>query len=135
MPVATFHFSGGDLDQAVSADFLRRVSTVFAEELESPVDRIRAFLIPHGEALSAVKGEVPGERSVFFEFFVLEGRALEQRQRIARAFTELIAQYLGVDASSVRGRCIQVPPEDWCIGGQFASELRKSEIAQRKTLS
>jgi phenylpyruvate tautomerase PptA (4-oxalocrotonate tautomerase family) len=52
---------------------------------------------------------------------VLEGRAAEQRRRLLEAFTDLLVDLLGVDRKLVRGRIIQVSPDDWAIGGVPAS--------------
>lgn len=132
MPVVKFHVSGVRQPDSVVETFLIQASETYARILECPLDRVRAFYVPHEDIAVAIRGQVPGPRSVFFEFIVLEGRSLEQRQKIAREFSELIERVLEVDVDVVRGRCIRVEPEDWCIGGVFASELRKAEIEQRK---
>ena len=62
---------------------------------------------------------------------MLEGRAAEQRRRLLEAFTDLLVDLLGVDRKLVRGRIIQVSPDDWAIGGVPASVARRSEIAAR----
>ncbi|MBD3654940.1 4-oxalocrotonate tautomerase [Marinobacter sp.] len=132
MPVVKFHVSGGRHPDSVVEKFLTQASEQYARILECPVDRVRAFYVLHDENLVAIKGRVPGPLSVFFEFIVLEGRSLEQRQKIATKFCELIEGVLDVDPDVVRGHCIRVEPEDWCIGGWFASDLRKTEIEKRK---
>ena len=38
---------------------------------------------------------------------------------------------LGVDRRLVRGRIIQVHPDDWAIGGVPANAARQAEIASR----
>ena len=43
----------------------------------------------------------------------------------------LLADTLDVDPGLIRGRCIRVHPQDWCIGGAGADRLREAEIAQR----
>ena len=81
-----------------------------------------------------VAGELAAVNKVhapFFEFIVLEGRSLAQRQRLLKDFTELLVEVLGVRREHVRGACRLVRPEDWAIGGEPASALRKDEIAAR----
>lgn len=66
-----------------------------------------------------------------FEYPVLKGRPKEQRFELMRTFTDQVAVILGIEPQLVRGRCIQLDPDDWGIGGLPASELRKQEIEQR----
>ncbi|SFM45304.1 tautomerase family protein [Marinobacter pelagius] len=132
MPVVKFHVSGPRHPDQVVRKFLSEASEKYAGVLECPMDRVRAFYVSHADTDVATMGQVPGPRSVFFEFIVLEGRSLEQRQKIAQEFSELIGRVLEVEVELVRGHCIRVEPEDWCIGGRFASDLRKSEIENRK---
>jgi|SRR5690554_2943429 len=132
MPVAKFYSSGCVLEAETIERFLDSASDIYAKILDCPKDRVRVYLIPMASEHVAIEGEIPGPPSFYFEFIVLEGRSLEQRQQIARGFCELIGSAFSVDSRKVRGHCIRVNPEDWCIGGQFASELRKSEIEARK---
>lgn len=132
MPVAKFHVSGFTGEAQVIRTFLKRVSETYAEILECPQERVRVYFLPCSADMAAIEGKVPGPLSAFFDFVVLEGRPLEQRQAIARSFCKLIHEVLGVDVGRVRGQCIRVEPGDWCIGGQFASDLRKSEIEARQ---
>jgi phenylpyruvate tautomerase PptA (4-oxalocrotonate tautomerase family) len=62
---------------------------------------------------------------------VLEGRPVEQRHRLLSGFTDILVDVLGVARSRVRGRIIQVHPDDWAIGGVPASGARRDEIAAR----
>ena len=62
---------------------------------------------------------------------MLEGRPAEQRRRLLGAFTDIIVDTLRVDRRAVRGRIIQVSPDDWAIGGVPASSVRGAEIAAR----
>lgn len=134
MPIVRFHSAGLRHSETVVTNFLEKASEIYARILECPVDRVRALYIPHDRKMVATGGATPGPASVFFEFIVLEGRSLAQRQRIASEFTDLIEKLLGVDLAVIRGHCIRVDPEDWCIGGRFASDIRESEIEQRKKL-
>ena len=57
---------------------------------------------------------------------------MEQRHRLLAEFTDLIVEVLGATRSRVRGRVIQVPPDDWAIGGVPASAARRDEIVARR---
>lgn len=131
MPVAKFYSSGYALEAEAIKKFLDRASDLYARILEYPKDRVRVYFFPIGSECVAIEGRMPGPASFFFEFIVLEERSLEQRQQIARSFCDLVKSVFDVDARKVRGHCIRVQPEDWCIGGQFASDLRKKEIDAR----
>lgn len=135
MPVAKFYASGCTPDKNAVEALLDRASALYAEILECPKDRVRVYFFPVDADCAAVEGGVTGRASFFFEFIVLEGRRLAQRQEIARGFCDLAVSVLGIEARRVRGQCISVQPEDWCIGGQFASDLRASEIDARKNQS
>ncbi|MAO12128.1 tautomerase family protein [Marinobacter sp.] len=132
MPVAKFYVWGSEPNNDSVREFLDRASDVYANVLECPKERVRVIFIPCSRDMVAVEGNVPGAASVFFEFIVLQGRSLTQRQQIAKGFCGLIEDVLGLDLQRVRGRCIPVAPEDWCIGGEFADSLRKTEIESRK---
>jgi len=80
----------------------------------------------------AVGGE-PGRVAPYFTVIVLEGRPAEQRRRLLGALTDIVVDVLGVDRRDVRGRIIQVAPDDWGIGGVPASAARRDEIAARST--
>lgn len=63
----------------------------------------------------------------------LEGRPVEQRQRLLGEITDALCDVLGAIRSRVRGRIAQVPAEDWGIGGVPASSrpARRSSPAPR----
>lgn len=132
MPIVQFNVSGPTLSDTEVRGLLEEASGIYAKVLDCPLDRVRAFYLPHGFSHAAAHGKVTHERVVFFEFIVLEGRSVAQRQQLAQAFTEIVARLLDVDTALVRGRCVRVAPEDWCIGGRFASDLRQAEIEARK---
>lgn len=62
---------------------------------------------------------------------MLQGRPTEQRHRLLAGFTDLLVDVLGVERRHIRGRIIQVDPDDWAIGGEPASAVRRGEIAAR----
>ncbi len=132
MPIVEVHLVEGLHTPAQHAELLRTISVRYAELLDAPLDRIRAYLTLHRPEHWATAGEAGSPRSApYFTALVLEGRAAEQRRRLLEAFTDLLVDLLGVDRKLVRGRIIQVSPDDWAIGGVPASVARRSEIAAR----
>ena len=132
MPILEVHLVEGMHTSTQHADLLRAISVRFAEVLEAPVERVRAYLTLHRPEHWAVGGE-PGRTTPYFTVVVLEGRSAEQRRRLLGALTDIIVDVLGVDRRDVRGRIKQVPPDDWGIGGVPASAIRRDEIAARST--
>lgn len=130
MPILEIHLVEGMHTSSQHADLLRLLSVRYAEVLESPIDRVRAYLTLHRPEHWSAGGE-PGRDAPYFTAIVLEGRPAEQRRRLIGAFTDIIVDVLGVDRREVRGRIIQVAPEDWGIGGVPASAARRDEIAAR----
>ena len=133
MPIVEVHLVEGLHTPAQHAELLRAISARYAEVLEAPLDRVRAYLTLHRPDHWATAGE-PGSRASapYFTALVLAGRPPEQRRRLVEAFTDLLVDLLHVDRKLVRGRIIQVDPDDWAIGGVPASVARRSEIAARR---
>lgn len=134
MPIVNFHLVAGSSTPEQDERLLRRASALYAEVLASPIERVRAFITLHDPEQFAVAGELisaSGDQAPFFDFIVLDGRPLDQRQQLMRGFTDLLVEVLGVRREWVRGCCRRVPPEDWCIAGEPASELRRAEIEAR----
>lgn len=132
MPLVNFHV----VEQCCTAEqrkaLLKAASQLYSEVLASPMERVRAFITLRNAEECAVGGELVSNNQLHapvFEFLVLEGRSLEERQRLMSGFTQLLVEVLGVDPTLVRGRCIRVPPRDWCIGGTGADSVREQEIA------
>lgn len=131
MPILNFHLTEGRHTAAQHERLLREGSTYYAEVLESPIERVRAFVTLHRPELVALAG-VPGAGPApYFTFLVLEGRPVEQRQRLLEGLTDLVVDVLGVDRDLVRGHCLRVEPQDWAIGGVPASLARRHEIQAR----
>jgi 4-oxalocrotonate tautomerase family enzyme len=128
MPILEVHLVEGEHTAAQHAELLTRMSARYAEVLASPLERIRAYVSVHRRELWATGGVV-GVEAPYFTAIVLEGRPAEQRRRLLEAFTDILVDTLGVDRKLVRGRIIQVSPEDWAIGGVPASAARSAEIA------
>jgi 4-oxalocrotonate tautomerase len=134
MPIVNFHLLEGSTTAEQDEQLLAGACRLYAEVLEAPMDRIRAFITPHRPGQFAVAGRLvaaSGVHAPFFDFIVLEGRSLEQRQRLLAGFTDLLVNVLGVRRQDVRGCCRRVSPEEWSIGGVPASEVRKSEVEAR----
>lgn len=130
MPVVTFTTPRGLLDAAAETRLLERASQLYAEILDSPIDRIRAFHVALSETGYATGGQAGGQPAPYFEFVVLQGRPPEQRHKLMRAFSDLLATETGVDLRHIRGMCRNVAAEDWCIAGTPASEARKDHVAR-----
>ena len=82
----------------------------------------------------AVGGRLLSEGGAFapyFHFLVLEGRPLDECQRLLTGFTDLVVELLGAERALVRGGCWPIPPRYWAIGGTPASVIRTAEIAAR----
>ncbi|ENQ7793644.1 MULTISPECIES: tautomerase family protein [Pseudomonas] len=134
MPVVNFHLVDGYCSAEQKVRLLKDASQLYSQVLRSPMERVRAFITLHAADEFAVVGEVTGVNGLhapFFEFIVLEGRPLDERQALMSGFTELLVEILAVERSVVRGRCIRVEPQDWSIGGLGADVLREQEIRDR----
>jgi len=134
VPILEVHVVEGDHSPAEHARLLEVLSRRYAEVLESPLERVRAYVTVHAREHWATAGETDTEPAPYFTAIVLEGRPVEQRHRLLAEFTDLIVEILGATRSRVRGRIIQVPPDDWAIGGVPASGARRDEIAARAAL-
>lgn len=131
MPIIHFHIADGYATEELEERLLVGASQVYAEILQCPIERVRAFLHVYPPSRCAAAGTLISESSMqapYFEFSVLDGRPLDQRHRLLGGFTDLIVEILGVDRALVRGQCKRVAPEEWGIGGKPASEQRASDI-------
>lgn len=137
MPILNFHLVQGQHEAAKVESLLLKSSALFAEVLACPIDRVRVFATEHAPQLICIGGQMAHQAAPapFFSFVVLEGRSLEDRQRLLSGFTDLLVEVLGVERSRVRGGVLRVEPEDWSIGGTPASELRRAEIEARRLAS
>ena len=136
MPILEVHLVEGRHSAAQHTELLTAMSVRYAEVLESPVERVRAYLTLHRPehwatgGIPAAAGSAP-----YFTAIVLQGRPAEQRARLLAAFTDILVDVLGADRRLIRGRIIQVHPDDWAIGGVPASAARSSEVAARTSPS
>ncbi|QAU33007.1 tautomerase family protein [Janthinobacterium sp. 17J80-10] len=134
MPVINFHIVEDKYTQGQLECLLLESSKLYAEVLNAPMERVRAFVTLHKKSLFAVAGKMVSSGQAdapYFSFIVLEGRPLEERHRLLTGFTELVVDILGARRELVRGGCTPIHPENWCIGGAPASVVRKTEIRAR----
>ena len=100
MPIVKFHLADKDISDGQIESVIEQATQIYAEVLDSPVDRIRVFVDLHAPNLIGVGGKLVskgGKNAPFFEFIVMKGRSLEQRQAIAEQFTNILAVTLKVD--------------------------------------
>ena len=134
MPVVNFHLVEGLTTPEQDERLLLGACRLYADVLRAPMERVRAFITPHRASQFAVAGELVahnGLHAPYFDFIVLDWRPLDERQRLLAGFTDLLVDTLGVRRDLVRGSCRRVEPQDWAIGGEPASALRKDEVEAR----
>jgi 4-oxalocrotonate tautomerase len=135
VPIVTYHLVAGRHADAAVGELLRRSCAFFADVLECPVDRVRAFAHEHRPALACVGGELVAdgaEEAPYFHFMLLDGRPVEHAQRLLSGFTELLVETLGVDRAGVRGGMWPVEPDRWAIAGTPAASVRRAEVDARR---
>ncbi|WP_424191858.1 tautomerase family protein [Ampullimonas aquatilis] len=134
MPVVNFHLIEGMTSFDQDEKLLVGACRLYAEVLRSPMERVRAFITSHRSEQFAVSGGLVVNNNLhapYFEFIVLDGRPVEERHRLLAGFTDLLVEILGVRRELVRGSCRRIEPQDWAIGGEPASILRKDEVEER----
>ena len=134
MPVVNFHLVEGLTTPEQDERLLLGACRLYADVLRAPMERVRAFITPHRASQFAVAGELVahnGLHAPYFDFIVLDGRPLDERHRLLAGFTDLLVDTLGVRRELVRGSCRRIEPQDWAIGGEPASALRKDEVEAR----
>ncbi|MBN0972383.1 MULTISPECIES: tautomerase family protein [Gordonia] len=134
MPVAHFHIPVGSASTEQRAALLTAASAAYSRILDSPIERVRAFVVQYDPTDLAVGGQLVadgGSAAPYFTAIVLAGRPPQQRSELLAAFTDLVVEHLDVERSGVRGQIVEVAPENWGIAGQPASDVRASEIALR----
>ncbi|WP_232665416.1 tautomerase family protein [Pseudonocardia sp. TRM90224] len=123
MPVLEVHLVEGKHASAHLAELLETMSARCAEVLDTPIDRVRAYVTAHAPDRWAAGG-VAGAEAPYFTATLLEGRSGELRRRLLGALTDVLVDVVGADRRLVRGRIVQVDPDDWAIGGVSASIVR-----------
>lgn len=132
MPIVRFHLVEGQTTAAQEAALLKAASRFYADVLQSPIDRVRAFIQTCPPQRCATGGELVADGAPpapYFEFLALEGRSLEQRQTLLAGFADLLVEHVGAERALIRGRCERVEPEEWGVGGVPASLARKEHVA------
>lgn len=135
MPVVQFHLAEKNYSQEQCEELMVKASELYSQVLDSPMERVRAFINFHPEWGMATAGKPVSKRGIvapYFDFIVLEGRPLNQCHALLEGFTSLLVDILGADRNLVRGSCRPVPPQYWGIGGRPASEIRYKEIEARR---
>lgn len=134
MPVLNLHLVAGQHAAEQIESLLLKCSELFAEVLKCPIDRIRVFVTEHAPRQTCLGGQLAteAEAAPFFSFYVLEGRSLEDRQRLLSGFVDLITTTLAVDRQRIRGCVQRIDPDNWTIGGMPASVVRQAEIEARR---
>jgi len=134
MPIVTFHLVEGRYPPERLDELLERSSTLYARVLDSPLERVRAFVADYPAERVAVAG-IPVSRGArpapYFEFLVLRGRPVAQRHELLAGFTDLLVELLDAPRALIRGRVIQLDSDDWAIAGEPASTIRRAEIQTR----
>jgi 4-oxalocrotonate tautomerase family enzyme len=119
----------------VKRELLRRTAELFAEIIESPVDRIRTQVHELPGDSFAVGGVALAEshqtQAPFITLDLFRGRPAEQRTALIERMSQLVADLVGAPVDRVRLRINEVEPGNWGIGGVPANELRKPEIDAR----
>ncbi len=134
MPIMQVHIETSAYSKEQVHRFLEQSSRVYAEVLESPIERIRIFIHDYPGDHIAIGGRVAADTGVtapFFEAFLLEGRPLAQQHAVLARVTDVIVECLGATRELVRGVCHMVPPERWGIAGFPAASVRSAEITER----
>lgn len=131
MPVVNFHLSESQCNAPQGEELIRAASRLMADTLQAPLERIRVFITAYPNSRLGVAGQAvsqSGAPAPYFECTLLAGRPTEQRQNILRGMTELLVTVTGADKALIRGCCRLIAPEDWCIAGEPAAQVRQQEI-------
>jgi phenylpyruvate tautomerase PptA (4-oxalocrotonate tautomerase family) len=134
MPIVTFHLVEGLYPPEALRELLVRGSQLYARALDSPTERVLAFVRMYPAQLAAVAGEPVSERSrkaPYFEFLAPRGGPADQRHELLRGLTDLLAELLDAPRELIVGVAVRVDPEDWAIAGEPASARRAAQIAAR----
>lgn len=134
MPVLQLHLVQGQHAPGQIEQLLLACSQTMAEALQAPVERIRVFASEYTPTRVCIGGRMASEGAPpapYFSLVLMQGRALEEKQKLQVDITGLIENILGVERSRIRGGIFSVSPDEWCIGGRSASAVRQAEIASR----
>lgn len=116
MPVLEVHLVDGQHDPTRHCALLATMSERYADVVDAPIDRIRAFLTVHRPehwVTGGVAATDDRRPAPYFTAIVLAGRPAMLRRRLMMQLTDALVDVLGVERDRVRGRIIEVGPEDW----------------------
>jgi 4-oxalocrotonate tautomerase len=130
MPVFNLHLVEGSATPAQQQRLHAEATAFIAGVLKSPLERIRTAITFYQPG-HWMAGGVPADDAPFFSMIALEGRPLDERQRLLIGLTDIVVEALGVPKPKVRGCIWRIAGEDWGIGGVPASVLREAEIKAR----
>jgi len=134
MPIVTFHLAEGLYPPEALRELLVRGSQLYARALDSPIERVRAFVRLYPAQLASVAGQPVSERprkAPYFEFLVPRGGPANQGHELLGGLTDLLAEVLDAPRELILGMAVRVDPEDWGIAGEPASARRAAQIAAR----
>jgi 4-oxalocrotonate tautomerase len=134
MPIVTFHLVQGQHSADEVGALLKASTALFAEVLETPLERVRAFAQEYPATHACIGLELVSEGAVeapFFQFYLLADRPQEHADRLLAGFTDIVVDVLGSDRARVRGTVTRVAGETWSIAGVSAATLRADEIQAR----
>ena len=124
----------GPVDPELTRELLQRTAELFAEIIESSIDRVRTQ-VHELPAESFAVGGIPisesGVQAPFITLDLFRGRPAEQHRALVERIPALVAELVGCPIERTRLRINEVFPEGWGIGGVQASELRRREIESR----
>ena len=140
MPVAQLYLVTSAYGDAALTALLADASAFYAAALypemdTPPVERVRIFvtdLAPGHAAIGGMQVSRGGQPAPYFTCIAMKGRPRERLDAMVAGFTDRIVRHLGCERALVRGRLIEIEPEDWYIAGAPASKTRAAEIAARK---
>lgn len=122
------------VDPTLKRELLRQTAELFAEIIESPLDRVRTQ-VHELPADSFAVGGIPiaesGVPAPFVTVVMFKGRPAEQYAAVVERISALVADLVGSPLDRVRLRISEVEPTGWGIGGVQASVLRRREIESR----
>lgn len=90
------------------------------------MDRVRGFVRLYSPQMCLAAGEIVADgtpAAPYFEFLVLTGRPLEQRQTLRAAFTNLIVEHLG-SPRAIPKRCVRAVVGEYASARAVASTVR-----------
>ena len=124
----------GPVDPAVKRRLLVEAAELFAEIIESDIERVRTQVheLPADDfAVGGIPISESGVQAPFVTLDLFRGRPASQHRALCERIPPLVAEIVGCPVERTRLRINEVFPEGWAIGGVQASELRKAEIETR----